>query len=69
MVFVCLWLMVKTNIWLPHFCPCKRLVAKIEEINLLILGGKIYIPTQPNKNQFHFYNIFGTSARNKKFYG
>ena len=43
MVFVCLWLMVKTNIWLPHFCPRKRSVAKIEEINLLILGGKKYL--------------------------
>ena len=61
MVFVCLWLMVKTNIWLPHFCPRKRSVAKIEKINLLILGKKILIPTPPNKNQFHFYDIFGTS--------
>ena len=43
MVFVCLWLMVKTNIWLPHFCPRKRSVAKIEEINLLILGEEIYL--------------------------
>ena len=61
MVFVCLWLMVKTNIWLPHFCPRKRSVAKIEKINLLILGKKILIPTPPNKNQFHFYDIFGSS--------
>ena len=67
MVFVCLWLMVKTNIWLPHFCPRKRSVAKIEEINLLILGGKNIFLLSPIKISSIFITFLELLQETKSF--